>query len=77
MFNQEQIQQLAELIIDSGIDTESQEEVAEYLGLLLEDIAGCECLSDSELEDIQLKIKSALNRVCSSNLVHHIIAESK
>lgn len=60
MFNAEQIQQLAELIIESGIETKNQGELTEYLGLLLEDIAGCESLSDSDFEDIQLKVQSAL-----------------
>lgn len=60
MFNQDQIQQLAELIIEADIDINHQHEVGEYLGLLLEDIAACECLSDTEFEEIQFKVSSAL-----------------
>lgn len=63
MFNSEQIQQLAGLIIESGIDTKNQEEVTECLGLLLEDIAGCERLSDTKFAEIQFQIHSVLNHL--------------
>ena len=60
MFNTEQIQQLVELIIESSIDTNNQEEVTERLGLLLEDVAGCECLSETEFEVLLVSIRSNL-----------------
>ncbi len=58
MLNAEQIQQLVELIIESGIDTKDQDEVTEFLGFLLEDIAGCECLSNTEFENLLQKVLS-------------------
>lgn len=61
MFNQVQIQQLAELIIEAEVDTNNQDDVTEYLYLMLEEIAGCECLTASELEKIQLKVLATLN----------------
>jgi hypothetical protein len=61
MFNQEQIQQLAELIVEAEININNPNEVTDYLCLILEDISGCECLSDSKLAYIQSKVQSVLN----------------
>lgn len=77
MFNTEQTQQLTELMLESEIDTTNQNEVTEYLCLLLEDVAGCECLSDSDFEDIQLKVQSTLDNVSNGNLAHHTLAVLK
>lgn len=60
MFDADQIQQLAELMIEAEIDVNNLDEVAEYLGLLLEDIAGCECLPDAGFENIHCKVLAVI-----------------
>ncbi len=63
MLTPSQIKQLAELVNEAGIDVQSIDEVDEYIGFLLEDIAGFECVSDDELTMIQTDVLSAMKTV--------------
>lgn len=56
MLTTSQIKQLAELVNEADIDVQNIDAVNEYIGLLLEDIAGFECLTDSELAKLQLDV---------------------
>jgi hypothetical protein len=55
MLTLSQLKQLTELVNDADIDA-----VNEYIGLLLEDIAGFECITDDELLKIQAGVLSGL-----------------
>lgn len=57
MLTTQQINELALIVLDADIDIKNQNEVNEYIGLLLENIAGCECLSDDEIESVQFQIR--------------------
>lgn len=56
MLTPSQIKQLAELVNKAGIDVQNTNAVNEYVGLLLEDIAGFECITDDELAEIQVEV---------------------
>jgi len=60
MLTPSQIKQLAELVNEADIDVKNTDAVSEYVGLLLEDIAGLECITDDELAQIQMDVLSAL-----------------
>ena len=60
MLTPSQITQLVELVNEANIDVKNIDAVDEYIGLLLEDIAGFECVSDNELARIQADVLSAL-----------------
>lgn len=49
MLTIEQINEIALIVLDADIDIKNHNEVDEYVGLLLENIAGCECLSEDKL----------------------------
>lgn len=57
-----QINQLAELVIDSNIDIQNIDAVDEYVGLILEDISGFEYLTNGELAKLQADVLSALKK---------------
>jgi hypothetical protein len=59
MLTPSQIKQLAELVNEANIDVQNIDAVNEYVGILLEDIAGFECVSDDELVKIQDDVLSA------------------
>lgn len=59
MLTPSQIEQLAELFNEANIDVKNIDAVDEYIGLLLEDIAGFECITDDELTKIQADVLSA------------------
>jgi len=59
MLTPSQIEQLAELFNEANIDVKNIDAVDEYIGLLLEDIAGFECRTDDELTKIQADVLSA------------------
>jgi hypothetical protein len=56
MLTPSQIKQLAELVNEACIDVQNIDEVNEYIGLLLEDISGFECITNDELAKIQVDI---------------------
>ena len=62
MLTTQQINGLALIVLDADIDIKNHHEVDEYIGLLLENIAGCECLSDDEykaiLQQVTVMIKT-------------------
>ncbi|MBA6264284.1 hypothetical protein [Colwellia sp. Bg11-12] len=60
MLTPSQIKQLAELVNEAEIDVQNIDAVNEYFGLLLEDIAGFECITEDELTKIQMNVQSAL-----------------
>jgi hypothetical protein len=60
MLTPSQIKQLAELVNEAEIDVQNIDAVNEYVGLLLEDIAGFECITEDELSKIQMNVQSAL-----------------
>jgi len=60
MLTPSQIKQLAELVIEADIDVQNIDAVNECVGLLLEDIAGFECVNDNELAKLQADLLSAL-----------------
>ena len=63
MLTPSQINQLAELVNEANIDVQNTDAITEYIGLLLEDIAGFECIAIDELEKIQADVLSALKKV--------------
>lgn len=60
MLTPSQINQLAELVNEANIDVQNTDAITEYIGLLLEDIAGFEYITDGELAKIQDDVLSAL-----------------
>lgn len=56
MLTPSQIKQLAEFVVEANIDVHNIDAVNEYIGLLLEDIAGFECVTDDELVKIQADV---------------------
>jgi hypothetical protein len=60
MLTPSQIKQLAELVNEANTDVQDIDAVNEYVGILLEDIAGFECITDEELAKIQVDVLSAL-----------------
>jgi hypothetical protein len=60
MLTPSQIQQLAELVVEADTDVQNIDAINEYVGLLLEDIAGFECITDDELLKIQVDVLLAL-----------------
>jgi len=60
MLTTSQLNQLAELVIEANIDVQNIDAVNEYVGFLLEDIAGFECITDDELARIQADVLSTL-----------------
>lgn len=62
MLTPSQIKQFAELVIDSDIDVQNIGAVNEFIGLLLEDVSGFECITDDELAKIQGDVLSALKK---------------
>jgi phosphoglucomutase len=60
MLTPSQIKQIAELVNEADIDVKNIDAVNEYVGILLEDIAGFECITDEELAKIQVDVLSAL-----------------
>jgi hypothetical protein len=60
MLTPSQIKQLAELVVEADTDVQNIDALNEYVGLLLEDIAGFECLTEDELMKIQTGVLSAL-----------------
>ena len=62
MLSPSQIKQLAELVVEANIDVQNIDAVNEYIGLLLEDIAGFECVTDDELVKVQSSVLSILKQ---------------
>tara|TARA_R110000737_G_C14624499_1_gene494337 strand:+ start:13744 stop:13935 length:192 start_codon:yes stop_codon:yes gene_type:complete len=60
MLTPSQIKQLAELVNEAEIDVQNIDAVNEYVGLIIEDIAGFESINDVELAKIQVDVLSAL-----------------
>jgi hypothetical protein len=60
MLTLSQIKQMTELVNNADIDVTNIDAVNEYIGLLLEDIAGFECITDDELLKIQVDVLLAL-----------------
>ncbi|REL34689.1 hypothetical protein [Thalassotalea euphylliae] len=60
MLTTQQINELALIILDADIDVKNHNEVDEYIGLVLENIAGCECLSDDEFRAIVQQIREVI-----------------
>jgi len=61
MLTPSQITQLAELVNEADIDVTNNDEVNEFIGLLLEDVAGFECTTDDELMKVQSFVVDAIN----------------
>ena len=60
MLTPSQIKQLAELVNEAGIAIKDIDAINEYIGLILEDIAGFESVTVDELAKIQIDVLSAL-----------------
>jgi hypothetical protein len=60
MLTPSQIKQLTELVAEADTDVQNIDAVDEYVGLLLEDIAGFECITEDELIKVQTDVLSAL-----------------
>ena len=52
MLTTQQINGLAIIVLEADIDIEKHHELDDYIGLLLENIAGCEWLSDDEFKAV-------------------------
>lgn len=63
MLESAQIEQIAIFIWESGTNLEDMNQVNELIGLLLENIAGCECLSDDEISTIQQHISEIIEKL--------------
>ncbi|WP_077343310.1 hypothetical protein [Pseudocolwellia agarivorans] len=57
MLTTKQVNDIALIVLDADIDIKNYNEVEEYVGLLLENIAGCECLSDDEFKAIVQQVR--------------------
>lgn len=62
MLSPPQIKQLAELVNEAGIDVKNIDAVNEYIGLLLENISGYECVTFEELKTVQQDVSTILNK---------------
>jgi len=60
MLTTKQVNDIALIVLDADIDIENYNEVDEYVGLLLENIAGGECLSDDEFKAIVQQIRETI-----------------
>ncbi|MDX2370859.1 MAG: hypothetical protein QNK36_21065 [Colwellia sp.] len=60
MLTPPQIKQLAELVDEADIDVQNIDAMNEYIGLLLENISGFECINDDVLSKIQADVLFAL-----------------
>ncbi len=60
MLTPSQIKQLAELVNEADIDVQNIDAVYEYVGLIIEDIAGFECIAADELVKLQADVLAAL-----------------
>ena len=60
MLSPSQVKQLASFVNEANIDVNNIDEVNEYVGLLLENIAGFERVTVDELAKIQVDLLSAL-----------------
>lgn len=63
MLTPSQIKQLVGLVNEADIDVKNNDAVNEYVGLILEDIAGFECITVDELAKIQADVLSAMKTV--------------
>ncbi len=63
MLTTQQINELALIVLDTDIDIKKTLEVDEYIGLLLENIAGCECLSDDEINCVLRQIRKVIEKL--------------
>ena len=57
-----QIFEFAQMVLESGVELSNHDDVNEYVGLLLENVSGFECITDDELELIQLQVLIALKK---------------
>ena len=57
-----QIFEFAQMVLESGVELSNYDDVNEYVGLLLENVSGFECITDDELELIQLQVLIALKK---------------
>ena len=55
-----QIFEFAQMVLESGVELSNYDDVNEYVGLLLENVSGFECITDDEL--IQLQVLIALKK---------------
>ncbi len=62
MLTPSQIKQLVDLVNEANIDVKNIDRIDEYIGLLLEEIAGFEYITDDELTKIQADVLSALKK---------------
>ena len=60
MLATQQVNDIAFLVLDADINIKNHNEVDEYIGLLLENIAGCECLSADEFSAILQQIREVI-----------------
>ncbi|MGB0834758.1 MAG: hypothetical protein ACPGR2_09580 [Psychrobium sp.] len=60
MLTTQQINELALTVLFSEVDIKNHHEVDEYIGLLLENISGCECLSDGEFKAVLQQIREII-----------------
>lgn len=64
MLTQKQINQIAEMLIES--DIHNDDDIGEHIGLILENIAGIELLDDDQLNSLHSKIEQAVKNLKSS-----------
>ena len=60
MLTNNQINQIAEMLIESG---NLNDDISEHIGLILENIAGIELLDDDQLNSLHSKIEQAVNEL--------------
>lgn len=60
MLTKQQINELSIIVLNDDVDVKNHNEVDEYIGLLLENIAGCECLSDDEYKAIVQQMREMI-----------------
>lgn len=58
MLTQKQINQIAEMLIES--DIHNDDDIGEHIGLILENIAGIELLDDGQLDSLHSTIEQAV-----------------
>ncbi|MCF2901538.1 hypothetical protein L1264_13705 [Pseudoalteromonas sp. APAL1] len=64
MLTQKQINQIAEMLIES--DIHNDDDIGEHIGLILENIAGIELLDNDQLNSLHSKIEQAVKNLKSS-----------
>jgi hypothetical protein len=67
LFTDYQIHQLARFLIEDHGCTLNKDELIEQIGLILENVAGCESLPDTDIQTAMNQIRTAYDELASKN----------